>query len=358
MELYKAFVSNTLASNGNQRIMKSARPGAVKTGCAFIKVFAGGEFDHVFAFSDVTDSTFGNGDDSRCNDLCEGWKIHSLEYAVTSGADKRDIRGAKFMPLFFGGKRDTAVNGVTVTDPVRIAAAKNSYICLKISFSGKKVPYHHESTIALFRRRGCGWTASPELPVPVFTGVKRNVKSRVGFIGDSITQGCGTTKNGYKQYAAVIADKLGEEYAFWDMGLGYARGSDAASDGAWLLRAKQNDITCVCFGVNDILQGHDAETVKKDLEKTVELLKAAGVKVILQTVPPFDYDAEHTKTWLEVNSFIKTELCKKADAVFDTSEVLGADGVDTPRSKYGSHPNDEGHRVWGEELALTIKNYL
>ena len=355
MDIYKNFVSGTLASNGNQRILRSSRKNAVRTGCVFIRVSAGGEYEYTFAFSDAIDSTFGNGNDSHCNDLCTGWKINSLQYAVTSGAASADVKCAEFAPLYFGGEKSAAVNGIINTDPVRINVQKDAYICLKICFSGKKVPYHHESTIALFRKAGRGWKESPELPVPVFTGVKRQVKRRVGFIGDSITQGCGTTKNGYKQYAAVAAQKLGEDFAFWDMGLGYARGSDAATDGGWLNRAKQNDITCVCFGVNDILQGHDADTVKKDLETIVDRLKEAGVKVILQTVPPFDYDEKNTETWLEINRYIKSELREKADAVFDTSEILSADGVDTPRSKYGSHPNDEGHRVWGEKLAETIK---
>ena len=97
-----------------------------------------------------------------------------------------------------------------------------------------------------------------------FHGRSAAGKARIAFIGDSITQGCGTTYNGYKQYAAVAAGRLGEDYAFWDLGLGYARGSDAATDGIWLYKAKQNDLVSVCFGVNDILQGHSAGEVKKE----------------------------------------------------------------------------------------------
>lgn len=351
MDIFKNYVSNTLAANGNQRILKP-RPG-VHEGMQFIKIFAGGEYEYVFAYSDRIDSTFGNGDDSRCNDACGGWTIHALEYAVMENASPDEAEQNGFRPLFFGGQSAAEVKGgeLVFTDPVKISVKKDAYICLKISFEGKRIPYHHESTVALFRKNADGWFACPEVPLAVFTGVQRQVKARIGFIGDSITQGCGTTYNGYKQYAAVVSERLGKDYAFWDMGLGYARGSDAATDGIWLYKAKQNDLVSVCFGVNDILQGHSADEVKKALETIVDKLKEAGVKVLLQTVPPFDYDEKNTKTWREINRFLKTELCKKADAFFDTSSVLSADGVDTPRSKYGSHPNDEGHEVWGSILA-------
>lgn len=358
MDIFDTCVSNTLAANGNQRILKPS-PG-VHEGLQFIKIFTGGEYGYVFAYSDRIDSTFGSGDDSRCNDACGGWTIRALAYTVTKNADPDEAEANGFRSLFFGGRTETQVKGdeLTFTDPVKISADKDAYICLKISFEGERVPYHHESTVALFCKEKNAWKASPEVPLAVFTGVQRQVKARIGFIGDSITQGCGTTYNGYKQYAAVIAERLGEDYAFWDLGLGYARGSDAATDGIWLHKAKRNDIVSVCFGVNDILQGHSADEVKKDLETIVVKLKEAGVRVLLQSVPPFDYDEKNTKTWLEVNRFLKTELKKKADTFFDTSTVLSADGVDTPRSKYGSHPNDEGHEVWGTVLEDVLKAIL
>ena len=135
-------------------------------------------------------------------------------------------------------------------------------------------------------------------------GVDRKAQKRIAFLGDSITQGIGTSVNSYAHWNAVFAEKLGSDYSYWNLGLGYGRADDAASDGIWLFKAKQNDIVFVCFGVNDILQGYNADEIKKNLQLIVDKLHEAGIVVIVQTVPPFDYSPEHQIIWDNVNNFI------------------------------------------------------
>lgn len=353
--MFGKFVSNTLAANGNQTVFFPDGEGP-ETGVVFLKVFAGGAYDYIFAYSDTLDSTFADGSASACNDVCPPWRILSLSAAATSSLSVRD---ADFTPVLFGGREETTVGSPTVlSDPVRLDVPEDGYLCLKLTFAGEKLPYHEESIMPVFRLTEDGLQPDKKVPLPVFTGVRRSVNKRVGFLGDSITQGCGTPVNGYGYYAAYLSALLGKENAYQDLGLGYARASDAATDGIWLRKAKQNDVVTVCFGVNDILQGHPEETVKADLKTIVEKLKEAGCTVILQTVPPFDYGETHEKIWRNVNGYIRGELSRIADAVFDDVPVLSADGKDCPQSKYGAHPSAEGHKVWAEALRDTVGKFL
>ena len=357
-DIFKNYVSATLASNGNQTFFFPENESEILTGMVFIKIYKGGKFNFIFSYSGVIDSTFADGNVSRCNDICKGWKIHSLRAAAADSCDPDIAEKLNFKTVTFNGKSSVTVDkDLIFSDPVEINAEKDSYICLKTEFSGYCVPHHEESIIVLFRKNN-NWEASSKVPVPVFTGIDRTVRKRIAFIGDSITQGIGSDFNSYKHYAACTAVLLGGENSYWDLGLGFARGSDAASDGIWLEKAKQNDIISVCFGVNDILKNHTEEELKKDLKTIVEKLKKAGLKVIIQTVPPFDYDSRNAEIWRNVNKYIRTELSETADAVFDNNPILCEDGKDSPKAKYGGHPNNTGHRLWAEALAECIKNII
>ncbi len=63
------------------------------------------------------------------------------------------------------------------------------------------------------------------------------------------------------------------------------------------------DIVILCLGVNDIMQGKTADEIISCLEKIVKLLIASDVRVIIQSVPPFDYSGENIKKWNTVNKY-------------------------------------------------------
>lgn len=356
-EFFENYTSNTLAACGNQTTFDNA---VIGEGIAFIRVQNGGTYNYVFAFSGILDSTFGDGSKTKCNEIYDGWTIESLEYAVTDNCEPDEAEKKSFTSLSFDGNGSLTVEKekLYLTDKKKITAEKGQFICLKIKFSGKIIPCHYESIIALYRKSDGVWQKSPLLPVPLITAVDRPAKKRIGFIGDSITQGIGSDWNSYRHYAAVAAEILGDEYAYWDLGLGYARGADMASKGVWFERAKQNDIVCICYGVNDMFQGRTVEQLKTDLGTIIDELKSAGAKVIIQSISPFDYGEEHEKMWRDVNAYVESELAPKADAYFNNLPILCADGRSSPKAKYGGHPNNEGHRLWGEALAPVIKKLI
>ena len=91
---------------------------------------------------------------------------------------------------------------------------------------------------------------------------------------------------------------------------------------------------------------------------TVRKLKEKGITVIIQTIPPFDYDDKNTKIWEEVNSFINETLSKEADGLFDTVNFLSVSKDKPQMSLYGPHPNETGHKIWGDKLSDFLKKYL
>ncbi len=358
MNYFNIFKSNTLAGSGNQCFFTS-EDNTVSTCRIFYKVFSSGEYEYSFLISNIIDSTYEDGSVSYKDLVIGQWQIHSASVGITDFCDQESFNEPdEMIELTFGGKRCKTVKPgeVFTTDSVYLDIDEDEYICVEISYSGTQIPKHEESIIPSFVLTDGKWQPSKNHPYLSMIGCNRQVKARVCFLGDSITQGIGSTFNSYNHWCAVVADKLGNDYSYWNIGLGYARADDAANDGIWLYKAKQNDIVFVCMGVNDIGRGFTADQIKDNLNKIVNKLIAAGCKVIIQTIPPFDYANEKITKWIEVNDYIVTELSHKVYYLFDTVKILKRSDDEPYMTKYGDHPNDDGCRLWGEALANEVKN--
>lgn len=351
MKYFDEFVSNTLAGSSSQSFFDGDTKN-VMTGKVFYKIFVGGTYDYSLLFTNITDSTFSDGSHSHRNMICDEWEIESAAVCITKSANA-DAEG-KMIQITFEGKKSKMVmpGEFFSTDPVSLTADKGDYLCLEINFKGKMVPCHWEIIVPTFRKKDGIWEPAKEVPVPSMIGVKRTPSLKVGFLGDSITQGIGTEMDSYTHWNARLAEMCGEENSYWNMGIGFGRADDAATDGAWLFKAKQMDAITVCFGVNDIFRGFDAEKVKENLQTIVKRLGSASCRVLVQTIPPFDFDEEQEKIRREVNKFILTEL--DADETFDVDPVL-ADGS---RAVYGGHPDAEGCEKWASALYPVFKQFI
>ena len=354
MRYFDLYSSATSAGSGNQHFFVTESADKERTSRVFYRLNVSGTYGFSLLFSNIIDSTYSNGAVSHKNRICDEWEILGGRVGVCKGATISQMPNVDgFVPLTFGGAtgKTVAPGEFYTTDEFEITIAEDQYLCVELTYRGREIPYHEETQIPVFRLVDGEWVPDRHMPLPGMIGCRRDVKKRIGFIGDSITQGCGTTPNSYTHYAARLPSLLGNEYSYWDMALGYGRANDAASDGAWLYKARQVDLITVCYGVNDLLQGFSVEQIKKDLHTIVKTLKDNGQTVVLQTVPPFDYGEYHTPLWREINRYIKEELSALVDGVFDVVPILGQNEPNANRSKYGSHPNDEGHRLWAEALA-------
>lgn len=366
MRYFESFISNTFAGSGSQYFFGTGKE--ICTGRIFYKISAGGTHRYSLLFSNIIDSTFSNGAVSHCNLICDSWELMNLRVGIFEKAfftgvpetltEEQMNRGMK--PVTFGGSTSKTVmpGEFFCTDPIELTIEKDAYLCVEMTFSGDMIPNHPESILPAYRKQGDDWVLSKELPYPGMIGCDRAVTGRIGFMGDSITQGCGTPVNAYQHWNALVAEALGEEYAFWNLGLGYGRAADAATDGAWLYKAKHNDIVVVCYGVNDILQGYSAQSIKANLSRIVEKLRQAGCKVFLQTIPPFNYQGEKIDIWLEVNRYIREELCEKADRLFDVVPILQKSEQCSWEARYGGHPDVQGCKAWADALYPELRRFI
>lgn len=354
MDFFEEFVSNTTAGTSNQSFFTDGNG----VGRVFYRLFCGGTFQYSLLFSNTVDSTFGDGSKSRVNELCEPWTL-AVSCCVCDGAEDPAIESRDWIPLTFAGKREkTAAPGeMFCTDAFVLSARAGDSLCVQIKFRGSKIPCHPEINIPSFVKDGDRFFPSEYVPVPNMIGIRRDVKTRVGFLGDSITQGLGTELDSYGHWCHKVAQALGPKYACWNLGIGCGRASDAATSGAWLQKALENDCVVVCFGINDIIQG-DGEQLHRNLETIVSTLKENGKKVILQSIPPFDFNKQpRIDLWETQNRYIRQVLAPKCDAFLDVSAFLSVDGVGQT-TKYGGHPNAEGCTAWAAHLLPVLRRVL
>lgn len=350
MKFFDMYTSNTLAGSSAQNIFKS--DGNTRIGRAFYKIFASGEYEYAFLFNNILDSTYEDGSFGHVNLLCDEWLIERIRVAECDTIDNH-IDDDDFQTITFDGcvEKKVCPGEVFYSDAVRLNLTGGKFLCYEITYHGEILPWHPEICVSAFTKKDDAWIRDWMLPVPSMIGCNRNVKKRIAYFGDSITQGCGTPHDAYSNWSAILSEQLGKEYSYWNLGIGYARGADAATDGVWLFKAKQNDIVIVCFGVNDILHENlEIDVLKKNLNTIVNHLKEAGATVIVQTVPPFDFQDDRKEKWLAMNEYIRTELVQYVDMVFDNGSFLAECKEHPERAKYGGHPNEEGCAVWAEEL--------
>ncbi len=360
MKYFENYTSNTYAGTGNQTYLKLEK-GEMRTSRAFYKISVGGEYNYSFLFSNIIDSTFADGSKSRKNLICDEYIIHNARVGICDRVEVEYVpEDMEFVDLSFNGNHTKKVmpGEFFSTDPIKLSAEKNQYVCIELVFSGEMIPYHAESCVHMFIKTENGWRYSNDMPTVGMLGCDRWVEKRICYLGDSITQGIGVEINSYNHWAAKVSEMLGEDYAFWDIGIGYGRAEDVASNGAWLFKAKQNDIVVVCYGVNDIMQNRSAEQIKADLAYIIDKLKEENITVAIQTIPPFDYKGEKIDIWNSVNEHIKNELSRKADMVFDIVPYLAQSKENPHLTKYGDHPNEEGCKAWAEALYPHLKQLI
>lgn len=360
MRWFDRFVSNTLGGTGNQ-LFHRLEDGGPRRGRVYYRVFSGGRYDYSLLFSNLIDSTYKVECGSFANYVCDTWEILSAAVGVckTAGAETAG-EVEEFFPLSFGGARGKTVapGEFFTSDPVALAPDKGDRLCVEIEFRGGMIPYHLESIVPTFVYANGAWIPDKRVPVPGMVGCDRRVSARIGYFGDSITQGIGTPPDAYTHWCALVAEALGDGYSHWNLGIGYGRGQDAASGGAWMFKAKHVDGAVVTFGSNDVGRGRTVSEMKADFTSIVDQLHGAGVKVFLQTLPPFDWQGEYLERWLEINAFLRDELAAKAEGFFDVAPLLTDPARGVGMSKYGKHPDETGCRLWAEALIPRLKEFL
>ena len=358
------YVSASFAGTGNNHCLRGeVDPGRGR--CAY-PITKEGTYAFSFLFQNQVDSTFDAGQESY-GDLMGGeWRIGGALVGVSS-----DPTASLTTPLTFGGETEKSVapGEIFASDEVILTVKEGEYLCIAFDYQGRDIPYTPDkSLIPTFREVDGECRPDTKFPQPVLVGCRREARE-VTFLGDSITQGLGTEPFAYAFWVARLAKMLPSSVAVRNLGLGFARAEDAAKNGVWLKKAKTAKDVVLCLGTNDLLQrsrrgdGDLARLVFEDIRKTALLLKEAGARVLLLSVPPFDWEGAALEAWKDVNLRLQNEVAPLLDGFFDTARVWGKEPPRENEAAYtdarsGSHPNGEGGRAMAEALYPYLVKFL
>ena len=325
---------------------------------AYLAAYPGLSDKWRFYHQNGVDSTFADGEIAYRNRSGGSWTIVRARIGIgqcSSGVemDTPDpVTG--WVDVTYDGKTSRKVlpGECFWSDEVTLSLPAGHDLVWEWEIAGEDIPSTPDSQAATFTDTGDGFSFIEEAPLPDLFGNARPVHARIAFLGDSITQGCQTRKNRYEMWAGRIARALAPDYASWNLGLGFGRGADMATDGFWMRKAKTADIACVAYGVNDLLsgpyglgRGASADEVLLTIETIVKKLKQNGVRVIVFTIPPFHYEKTVRATWERIDRALPP-LCETWGVeCFDFAAVLDAKHPYGDVCNYGPHPNGEGGRL-------------
>lgn len=311
-------------------------------------------------------------------------EIKSVYIADTDGGKAIDAKTAKY--LTFGGSRSVTIEpGKAVyTDVAQYKLKPLQRLSVTISYGNTpvKATTHRGSRTTSYLAQGevapkAGFAevetfehwysiAALEVEAPASTRC-------IACLGNSITDGRGTTTDAQNRWTDVLAEQLGGKVAVINLGIGgncVIRGGLSAPASERFDRdilAQQGVTDLVIFeGVNDL------SSIKDDGAKTVRMLtkfyrlfakkaKEKGMRVYGGTIMPFKnsfaYSETHEKARQEVNQWIRTAPDYDGVIDFDKATADPADPEALMESLQSDwlHPNADGYKVMGECAAKAFK---
>lgn len=359
---FDKYISNTVIATGNNYIIEEANKIAYR---AYFPVEEYGNLEYCFYFSNSVDSTYDNGSVAYAGMPVGNYTIESA-YIADGGSGPDDEITNKTQVTFDGQKTKNVSQKETFwSDSLKFNVEEGHYLVWEWTLSGNNIPCTYMSTLTSTTAdlyNDGNFSYCDQIPLPQMIGAKREVKHNIAAIGDSITQGCQTEFMKYEFWAARISSLLGDDYGFYNCGLGWSRSSDAALKGNWLERAKSADTVIVAFGTNDIIsgeynaeKGNTAEEIDAYLRTILDELKDAGCKIIVFNAPPQDYDKEHEATRLEYNELCK-KTCEEYGAEYFNFAAYLSSELEPGKALYGAHPNGEAGKIVAEAFVEKYKN--
>ena len=185
-------------------------------------------------------------------------------------------------------------------------------------------------------------------------------------LGDSITDGNGTTTNMQNRWTDFFAEEYGGTVGVLNLGIGASCLTLSQSPACGALRFDRDvlgqagaDHVIVYYGVNDIgesVGGYEnvADAMIKCYESFIAKAHAAGMKIYIATITPFGksfyYTHFHEAARRVVNDWIRS--CKDLDGVIDfDAAVRNPDNPECMKDEYSKdylHMNPSGYAFLGK----------
>lgn len=311
-------------------------------------------------------------------------EIKSVYIADTDGGKAIDQKTAKY--LTFNGSRSATIEpGKAVyTDVAQYKLKPLQRLSVTISYGNTpvKATTHRGSRTTSYLAAGEVAPKADFAEVETFEHwysiaaleVEAPASTRcIACLGNSITDGRGTTTDAQNRWTDVLAEQLGGKVAVINLGIGgncVIRGGLSAPASERFDRdilAQQGVTDLIIFeGVNDLsgIKDDGAETVrwlKKFYRLFAKKAKEKGMRVYGGTIMPFKnsfaYSETHEKARQEVNQWIRTAPDYDGVIDFDKATADPADPEALMENLQSDwlHPNADGYKVMGECAAKAFK---
>lgn len=331
----------------------------------YVRVRETGPLHLKFWHGNSVDSTWDQGKESVGGENGGEWRIEAA-YVADGGTDPDGgvVENSQVQVTFSGLAVKSVAPGESFwSDEVDLELPEGHFLAFTWTITapkpGKSVPYNVEQNLASVYEAPGGHAADSGAAafkltdnlqlLPSFIGYRKKVSRNLVFFGDSITQGVRTARDRYEFWAARIAEGLGPDYGVWNLGSGWARSYDASAEKGWLDKAAQGDEIVIVLGVNDLDIGcRTADELLGDLNSIISGIKRRQpeARIILGTVPPFNFTGEREAYYREVNRIIRENPPEGADRIFDIAAVLAMPSPEENRirpeymsGKDDPHPN-------------------
>ncbi|MCR4809819.1 MAG: SGNH/GDSL hydrolase family protein [Prevotella sp.] len=311
----------------------------------------------------------------------EAVEIRSIYIADAKDSTAIDTRTVRY--LTFNGKRNVTIEGgkALFSDELRYDLKPLQRLSITIHYgkTPQNATSHRGSRTTSYIMKG---ESKPKKPFVVAEAldhwyniaaidVKADHPTCWAVLGNSITDGRGTTTNLQNRWTDVCAEALDGKVSILNLGIGgncVLRGglSEPALKRFDRDIMGQRGLTGIVIyeGINDIGSSRSVEQTFKELTEAYELFigkaRAAGLKVVGATITPigntFYWSHFHEALRQTVNDWIRTS--GKFDAVIDFDQVLSDPDKPTwMRADYQFdwlHPNAEGYKAMGQKAAEVL----
>ena len=187
------------------------------------------------------------------------------------------------------------------------------------------------------------------------TTASHSTKSRIVFLGDSLTAGYGVERD--EAYPTIVAQMLKDDGLDVDA-VNAGVSGDTTAGGLrrldWVLKQKP-DILVVGLGGNDGLRGLDLRESEENLRQIIAKSRAAGAKVLLlgMMIPP-NYGPDYTRQFQAIYPTLAKEL--NVPLVPFLLKDVGGEAKYNQRD--GIHPTPDGHKIVAKNVEPQLRDLV
>jgi lysophospholipase L1-like esterase len=316
--------------------------------------------------------------------------VGRVTVAVANNASPRGTVGSP-VRLTFGGSGvvGIAAGGTATSDqlPFTVPAGADLAVSVFLSAAPQRATRHRSAyqhnhiaagdhaadrTAASFIRDSTSWFYVTQVDVEPAAS-----RGGVATLGDSITDGAGSTVNGNRRWPNALARRLQalpEASRFGVVNAGISGNQVLAATGEFgpsgVSRA-QRDVAdragvrtvIVLEGINDIRQDPPADAARlwAGYEKIASTARARGIRVIGGTLLPFHGDSKYTaareQIRQQINARIRQGLLYDGYVDFDAAVRDTADPTRMRATLHSGdwlHPNDAGYQAMANAVNLSV----